>query len=101
MTGIKDKIIAITGASSGIGEATAVLLAQQGAKLVLGARGADRLSAITASIVASGGDAACLTMDVTRRDDLARWWPSLASVTVGSMSSSATPGRVRSPALTA
>ena len=72
MTGIRDKVIAITGASSGIGEATAILLARQGAKLVLGARGADRLSALTASIVASGGDAACLTTDVTRRDDLAR-----------------------------
>jgi hypothetical protein len=38
MPGIKDKIVAITGASSGVGEATAVMLAERGAKVVLGAR---------------------------------------------------------------
>jgi NADP-dependent 3-hydroxy acid dehydrogenase YdfG len=43
MLGIKDKIVVITGASSGIGEATAVMLAGRGAKVVLGARGLDRL----------------------------------------------------------
>lgn len=42
MPGIKDKVVAITGASSGIGEATALLLASRGAKVVLGARGEDR-----------------------------------------------------------
>ncbi len=72
MNGIRNKVIAITGASSGIGEATAVLLSQQGAKLVLGARGADRLEMLTAKIVAAGGNAVCVTTDVTRRDDLAR-----------------------------
>lgn len=72
MNGIKGKVVAITGASSGIGEATAILLARQGAKLVLGARGADRLEALTSSIVADGGDAVCVTIDVTTRDDLVR-----------------------------
>lgn len=45
MPGIKDKIVVITGASSGIGEATAVMLAERGAKVVIGARGLDRLEA--------------------------------------------------------
>lgn len=43
---IKDKVIVITGASSGIGQATAEVLAKDGAKLVLGARREDRLKAI-------------------------------------------------------
>ena len=54
---IDGKVVAITGASSGIGEATAVLLAERGAKLVLGARNADRLKAVAARLSASGGDA--------------------------------------------
>ena len=44
MSGIEGKVIAITGASSGIGEATALLLAELGAKVVLGARGSDRIA---------------------------------------------------------
>ena len=52
MSGIKDKIVVITGASSGIGEATAVMLAERGAKVVLGARGLDRLDL---SLVGSKG----------------------------------------------
>ena len=43
MSGIEGKVIVITGASSGIGEATALLLAEGGAKAVLDARGSDRL----------------------------------------------------------
>ncbi len=46
MPRIKDKVVVITGASSGIGEATAVMLAERGAKVVLGARGLDRLEAL-------------------------------------------------------
>ena len=72
MDGIKDKVVAITGASSGIGEATAVLLSRQGAKLVLGARGTDRLNALATRIVDGGGDAVCIRTDVTKRDDLVR-----------------------------
>ncbi len=71
MSGIKDKVVAITGASSGIGEATALLLAQRGAKLVLGARGLDRLGALTQRIEAAGGEAAHAVTDVRRRADLA------------------------------
>jgi nucleoside-diphosphate-sugar epimerase len=58
MSGIKDKVVIITGAGSGIGEATALLLAERGAKVVLGARNPDRLQALSARIAASGGEAA-------------------------------------------
>jgi NADP-dependent 3-hydroxy acid dehydrogenase YdfG len=67
---IKGKVIAITGASSGIGEATALMLASNGAKVVLGARRSDRLEALTARIIAAGGEAAYAVTDVKRRHDL-------------------------------
>jgi len=70
MSGIKDKVVVITGASSGIGEATALLLAERGAKVVLGARGSDRLAALAARIADAGGEAAYARTDVRRRDDL-------------------------------
>jgi len=66
---IENKVIIITGASSGIGEATARLLAARGAKLVLGARRADKLAQIVAEIEAAGGEAAYQELDVTRQDD--------------------------------
>jgi len=71
MAGIAGKVVASTGASSGIGEATALLLAECGAKVVLGARGSERLAALAARIVAAGGDAVGLPTDVRRREDLA------------------------------
>lgn len=71
MSGIQGKVVAITGASSGIGEATALLLAGCGAKLVLGARRSDRLEALAARIAATGGEAIHACTDVRRRDDLA------------------------------
>ena len=70
MSGIKGKVVAITGASSGIGEATALLLAGRGAKLVLGARRSDLLEALVDRIVGAGGEAIHARTDVTRRDDL-------------------------------
>jgi NADP-dependent 3-hydroxy acid dehydrogenase YdfG len=70
MSGIQNKVIAITGASSGIGAATARLLAERGAKVVLGARGADRLGALAEEIKAAGGDVAHLPTDVRKRADL-------------------------------
>jgi NADP-dependent 3-hydroxy acid dehydrogenase YdfG len=69
--GIEGKVVAITGAGSGIGEATALLLAERGAKVVLGARRADRLEAVVARIAAAGGDATFTVTDVTRRADVA------------------------------
>ena len=66
---IKDKVVIITGASSGIGAATARLLANQGAKVVLGARREDALKRVAADIAKEGGAAAYLAMDVTRASD--------------------------------
>ena len=71
MVGIKDKIVAITGASSGIGEATALLLAARGAKLVIGARGSSRLQALADRIGESGAEVAYRATDVRKRADLA------------------------------
>ncbi|MEU2360202.1 SDR family oxidoreductase [Streptomyces noursei] len=71
MSGIEGKVVAITGASSGIGEATALLLAERGAKIVLGARRPERLEALAARIETAGGDATWARTDVTRREDLA------------------------------
>ncbi|HEX8057803.1 MAG TPA: SDR family oxidoreductase [Novosphingobium sp.] len=65
-----EKVVAITGASSGIGEATARLLAAEGAKLVLGARRTDRLTGIANEIGAAGGGALGIELDVTRRDSM-------------------------------
>ncbi|MEU6133079.1 SDR family oxidoreductase [Saccharopolyspora sp. NPDC047091] len=65
-----DKIIAITGASSGIGAATARELAARGATVLLGARRTDRLDELVAGIRADGGRAEALAVDVTRRADL-------------------------------
>ncbi|MEQ9345520.1 MAG: SDR family oxidoreductase [Thalassospira sp.] len=61
---LQDKIIIITGASSGIGAASAKLFASEGAKLVLGARGADRLDQVVTEIVGAGGEAFALAGDV-------------------------------------
>ncbi|MGW3958639.1 SDR family oxidoreductase [Amycolatopsis sp. NPDC005003] len=67
-----DKVVAITGASSGIGEATAVELASRGAAVVLGARRTDRLEVLAQKIRDGGGRAELLDVDVTRRADLER-----------------------------
>ena len=68
--GIKDKITVVTGASSGLGEATARLLSAQGATVVLGARRADRLQALAKEIEARGGKALVLETDVTRHEQV-------------------------------
>ena len=70
MSGIQGKVIAITGASSGIGEAAARELARRGAHVVLGARRADRLERLVAEITAAGGSARCRALDVTRLEDV-------------------------------
>jgi NADP-dependent 3-hydroxy acid dehydrogenase YdfG len=65
-----DKVVAITGATSGIGAATALELASRGAAVVLGARRTGRLEALAARIRAGGGRAEVLEVDVTKRADL-------------------------------
>lgn len=62
---VENKTVVITGASSGIGEATAKLLAAKGAKVVLGARRTDRLDQIATEIEAAGGTALARSVDVT------------------------------------
>jgi NADP-dependent 3-hydroxy acid dehydrogenase YdfG len=61
---IEGKVVAITGASSGIGEATALACAKAGAKLALGARRADRIEALAARIRDEGGEAVAIATDV-------------------------------------
>lgn len=71
MTGVSGKVVAIAGASSGIGEATALHLAERGARLVLGARRADMLDDLAGRIASAGGEAVTVKMDVRRREDVA------------------------------
>jgi NADP-dependent 3-hydroxy acid dehydrogenase YdfG len=72
MTAISDKVVTLTGASSGIGEATARLLAERGAAVVLGARRTQHLDELAQSIRDRGGRAITCTTDVARREDLER-----------------------------
>lgn len=67
---IADKVVVITGASSGIGESTARLLAGSGAKVVLGARRRDRIDALVKDITAKGGAALGFETDVTNRSEV-------------------------------
>ncbi|MGM0984333.1 MAG: SDR family oxidoreductase [Pseudomonadota bacterium] len=70
MSEINGKVVIITGASSGLGEATAHRLAKSGAKLVLGARREERLVALRDAIVEQGGEAIYRVTDVTDRDQV-------------------------------
>jgi NADP-dependent 3-hydroxy acid dehydrogenase YdfG len=68
---IQGKVVAITGASSGIGEATARELAGRGATVVVGARRTDRLEKLVAELRAQGATAEFQALDVTNRDSVA------------------------------
>ena len=65
---IKGKVVVITGASSGMGEAAAKHLSALGATVVLGARRADRIEKLAKEIQDNGGKALAIAMDVTQRD---------------------------------
>ncbi|GHP14600.1 oxidoreductase [Lentilactobacillus fungorum] len=67
---VQGKVVIITGASSGIGEASAKLLAKNGAKVVIGARREARLKEITDQIIAGGGQAAYQVTDVTQPEQM-------------------------------
>jgi len=67
---IAGKVVVITGASSGLGEATARLLSAEGATVVLGARRADRLDALVKELTGSDGKALAVTTDVMRREEV-------------------------------
>jgi NADP-dependent 3-hydroxy acid dehydrogenase YdfG len=67
---IEGKVVVITGASSGLGEAAARLLSEKGATVVLGARRADRIQSLADELKASGGKALAIATDVTRRDQV-------------------------------
>src|SRR4030095_2010940 len=67
---IEGKVVVITGASSGLGEAAARLLSAQGAIVVLGARRADRIQSIANELSANGGRALAITTDVTNPDQV-------------------------------
>jgi NADP-dependent 3-hydroxy acid dehydrogenase YdfG len=67
---IADKVVVITGASSGLGESTAKLLARNGAKVVVGARRKDRIDTVVKEISAAGGRAAGFAVDVTKRAEV-------------------------------
>ena len=69
---IEGKVVVITGASSGLGEATARMLSAHGATVVLGARRVDRVEALAAELTAAGGRALALQTDVTRAAEVQR-----------------------------
>ena len=69
---IAGKVVVITGASSGLGEAAARLLSAQGATVVLGARRSDRLQSLADELSGSGGKALAVATDVTHRNQVKR-----------------------------
>lgn len=72
MNPFQDKVAVITGASSGIGRATAILLAKRGAAVVLAARRGEELAELTAEIEADGGKASAIQTDVSIASDVER-----------------------------
>lgn len=67
---IAGKVVVITGASSGLGEATARLLAKAGATVVLGARRADRIEALASELTSTGAKALAVATDVVNREQV-------------------------------
>ena len=68
---VEGKVVVITGASSGLGEATAKILSAQGATVVLGARRQDRIQALAKELTPAGGKALAVATDVTDRLSMA------------------------------
>ncbi len=70
MSTLKDKVVLITGASSGFGEDAALLFAEEGCKVILAARRMDRLQDLAAKIQEAGGEAMAIPMDIVNRADI-------------------------------
>ena len=70
MFSLKDKTALVTGASQGIGRATAVALARAGARVALASRNEAKLAEVAQEIAAAGGEALCVPMDVARADQI-------------------------------
>ncbi|MBC7876272.1 MAG: SDR family NAD(P)-dependent oxidoreductase [Anaerolineales bacterium] len=70
MTNLKDKVVLITGASSGFGEDAAILFAKEGCKVVLAARRIDRLQNLAAKIQNAGGEALAIPVDIVNPADV-------------------------------
>ncbi|MEY8759113.1 SDR family oxidoreductase [Chryseobacterium tongliaoense] len=73
MQNIKGKVVAVTGASSGMGKAIAIELAENGAKVVLGARRTEQLQQLVEEIKSKGGEATFTKIDVKNKADLVRF----------------------------
>jgi len=73
MQDLKGKVIAVTGASEGIGKAIALKLAQNGVKVILGARNAEQLEKVVEEIKDSGGEAVYVKIDVSKKADLVKF----------------------------
>ena len=71
-TNIAGKVVVITGASSGLGEATARLLSAQGARVALGARRVERIGSLAEELIGSGGKALAVATDVTHSEQVKR-----------------------------
>jgi NADP-dependent 3-hydroxy acid dehydrogenase YdfG len=72
MQNLKEKVVAVTGASAGIGKAIAIKLAENGAKVVLGARNTELLEKVAEEIKSDGGEAVFAKTDVSNKNDLVK-----------------------------
>jgi 3-oxoacyl-[acyl-carrier protein] reductase len=70
MFNLKDKVALVTGASQGIGRATALALAEHGAKVALAARNAEKLAGVVSEIASAGGESIAVTMDVADHEQV-------------------------------
>ena len=92
---LSQQVMVITGASSGLGEATARHLSALGATVVLGARRLDRIEALANDLISGGGKALAVKSDVTDREQVTALIGAAVASTAGSTSCSTTPAGCR------